>query len=243
MTNSIVKFVLLAIFITLAHQRSVEKVPINENIKRNGCPIRNESVSSTKIDAFYINLDRSLDRRKYMENQLKFYGMDHTNRIRAVTVKDVIVPHELSVAKECLSVSNLTIGFLTSSKVFNSDLSSNIETNLLPKLNVTDISPYKIVVTELCGRPKNTRRELIVTLSHLQAIKTAIYSKSTSNYALILEDDTNIAFDTDFLAMAETAPKGFGVLQLVTSNDHDVRSLINDYESNRRYVIFSNNFL
>ena len=64
-----------------------------------------------------------------------------------------------------------------------------------------------------------------------------------SNYALILEDDTNIAFDTDFLEMAEMAPKGFGVLQLVTSNDHDVRSLINDYETNRRYIIFSNNFL
>ena len=239
MTYSTVIFILMALFATVAHQRSVEKVPTNENTKRNGCPIRNVSISSTKIDAFYINLDRSLDRRKYMENQLKFYGMDHTNRIRAVTIKDVIVPHEISVARECLSVSNLTIGFLTSSKVFNSDLSGATEKDESSKHNQTDISPYKIIVTELCGRPKNTRRELIVTLSHLQAIKTAIHSKSDSPYALILEDDTSIAFDTDFLAMAEMAPKGFGVLQLVTSNDYDVRSLINDYEKNSRYLIFS----
>ena len=208
----------------------------DEKKKRIGCPVHNTSVSSKKVDVFYINLDRSQDRRKYMESQLKFYGLDHTNRIRAVTIKDVIVPHEVSVAKDCLLVSNLTIGFVTNSKVFNFGSPNKIDTDKESIWNETDIPRYKILVTELCGRPKNTRRELIVTISHLQAIRTAIYSKSDCPYALILEDDTSIAFDIDFFAMAEIAPKGFGILQLVTSNDHDVKLLINSYITNNRYI-------
>ena len=340
---------------------------------------------SNKIDVFYINLDRSIDRRKFMENQLKFYKLNHTNRIRAVTIRDVVIPHEISAQKDCLTASNLTIAYLTSSKLFNfgnsayygnsggpgisgvgtpgnsfekfrtffevsrsipstaatsatsagagsnstdpstpsvslissiaSTLSSAATTSIAATATATTAaatisspssssssssSPYKIVITELCGRPKNSRRELIVTISHLIAIKTAINAVSSppkreniknikniknidtikavdsistpisshttattttkdtttttatkdttdttdstttttttadSPYALILEDDTQIAFETDFLALAESAPKGFGILQLVTSNDYDVKSLLKDYTRDNR---------
>jgi GR25 family glycosyltransferase involved in LPS biosynthesis len=196
---------------------------------RNGNDERNcakASVLESKMDIFYINLDRSENRRKYMESQLNYYKLNSNNRVRAVTIKDVIVPNEASVAKDCaIKVPNTAISYITSSTIFNP----------LPKqlanLNKTE-SPYKIIVTALCGRPRNSRKEMIVTISHLQAIKSAIYSKSLNPYALILEDDMNIAFDIDFMHLARSAPKDFGILQLVTSNDHDVKTLFNDFKRN-----------
>jgi GR25 family glycosyltransferase involved in LPS biosynthesis len=58
---------------------------------------------------------------------------------------------------------------------------------------------YSIIVTALCGRPRNTRKELVVTLSHLQAIRAAVYSNTPSAYALILEDDVYLPYDVDFV--------------------------------------------
>lgn len=96
-------------------------------------------------------------------------------------------------------------------------------------------SKIRIIVQAHCGRKKNTKRELTVTLSHLLAIRTAIYgdfprksrSRSTSPYALILEDDLQLAFEVDFAALIRSSPnpKTFGILQLVTSNDFSVMNL------------------
>lgn len=171
-----------------------------------------------------------------MEDQLEFYGFVSKHRVRAASAKDVIVPQEISSAKHCLSALNLSILHLIGERALQTTAPiDNNDTKVVRAQNFTKLqgipdNSHKIIVTSLCGRPKNSRRELIVTLSHLRAIRTAIYSESTDPYALILEDDTSIAFDADFVAMANTAPEGFGILQLVTSNDHELKILINKYE-------------
>lgn len=201
-----------------------------------GCTIANLSGLAPKIEVYYINLDRSHERRRHMEDQLEFYGFVSKNRVRAASIKDVIVPQEISIAKYCLSASNSSISHLIGGKVLQTTASNDInDTTIISAGNITKAqgitdNSHRIIVTSLCGRPKNSRRELIVTLSHLRAIRSAIYSESTDPYALILEDDTSIAFDTDFIAMANTAPEGFGILQLVTSNDHELKILINKYQ-------------
>jgi GR25 family glycosyltransferase involved in LPS biosynthesis len=46
-------------------------------------------------------------------------------------------------------------------------------------------------------------------MSHLVAMRTAIYSPTaTSRYALIVEDDVQFPFDIDYEALAATAPEG-----------------------------------
>jgi GR25 family glycosyltransferase involved in LPS biosynthesis len=155
-----------------------------------------------------------VERRQYMEKQLHYYGFTSVQRIRAVTIKDVVIPQEISRQQDCEIASNLTKSFVTSAKMFN---------------NASAANPYKIMVQALCGRPKNSRRELIVTISHLQALRAAVNSKSSSPYALILEDDMRLGFDIDFHALAAAAPQNFGILQLVTSNDYDVKFLYERY--------------
>ena len=203
-------------------------------ITQDGCHKPDQLDPKRKLDVFYINLDRSIERRKYMEDQLRFYDLNHTNRVRAVTMKDIVVPPEISVVHNCLAASDQTISTITKSKLLNSESYNSFERFKQEKLNHTLDSPYKFVVTELCGRPKNTRKELVVTISHLQAIREAVYSKSECPYALVLEDDTKIAFQTDFMALGESAPKDFGMLQLVTSNEGDVKALIAEYSKDKR---------
>lgn len=94
---------------------------------------------------------------------------------------------------------------------------------------------YTAITTALCGRGKNknTPKELGCTTSHLLAMREAIYSKTaTSRYALIIEDDVLFPFDIDIEAMAATAPKGFGILQLFNSNKESLALSWTRYTNN-----------
>jgi alpha-tubulin suppressor-like RCC1 family protein len=146
-----------------------------------------------------------------MERHLSHYGYDPTYRIRAVTAKDVTVPQEVSVAKDCSWTHNHTVNYVTSSAIFNSGRGGVKRVVTAPSTTTALTSStsnvnrsvfkdmYKILITALCGRPRNSRRELVVTISHLMAIRAAIYSNTPSQYALILEDDVKIPFDIDFV--------------------------------------------
>lgn len=74
---------------------------------------------------------------------------------------------------------------------------------------------------------RNTDKDVAVILSHLTAIHSAIHDTTMrdSDYALILEDDIRFKFDVDFAKLIESAPKGFGILQLVTSNVEAIHKL------------------
>jgi hypothetical protein len=87
----------------------------------------------------------------------------------------------------------------------------------------------------MCGRgnKKNTQKELGCVISHLVAMRTAIYSPTaTSRYALIVEDDVYFPFDIDFDALALSAPTGFGILQLFNSNYPSMKRSFNSYVMN-----------
>lgn len=198
----------------------------------------NELMNHDNFQVLYINLDKSHDRREFMENQLSFYGYDDYHRVAAVTEENVVIPEEMTEVNSCVSATASRISFLTKTehvrtpKALNRVIIESQESRNL-SASVNDMRKgHNILITALCGRPRNSIRELVVTLSHLQAIRTAIYSGSSSPYALILEDDTSIAFKIDFKKMVETAPVGFGILQLVTSNDKSVRSLAKAYLKN-----------
>ena len=74
----------------------------------------------------------------------------------------------------------------------------------------------KVLVSGLCGRGKgrNKLRDLTITLSHLIAIAEAIDRSrdSTSDYALIVIDDTSFTLDISFDELIASAPVGFAML-------------------------------
>lgn len=65
-------------------------------------------------------------------------------------------------------------------------------------------------------------------------MREAIYSNtSISRYAIIVEDDVKFPFDVDYEALAQTAPKGFGILQLFNSNRHTMIYTWTNYLRNK----------
>jgi GR25 family glycosyltransferase involved in LPS biosynthesis len=104
--------------------------------------------------------------------------------------------------------------------------------NIVSK-RVEAVSPsseeFKVIMLEKpCKR--NTPHDLSVIISHLKAIYAAVESKTaTSNYALILEDDVRLLYDIDIDIIVSTAPRPFGILQLVTSNVEAIESLWNKF--------------
>jgi GR25 family glycosyltransferase involved in LPS biosynthesis len=166
--------------------------------------------SGPNPDVFWINMDKSLDRRRYFETQLESFGLLRgSSRIRGMTPDSVIIPEEIRSPQDC---------------------------KMLESKSVTDVPELmrrprgKILIDALCGRPRNNKHELTVTVSHLQALRTAVNSISESPYALILEDDMQFAFDVDYHALAASAPKDFAILQLVTSNDQNLKYLWKKYK-------------
>jgi len=143
----------------------------------------------------------------------------------------VYVPPELALPNDCLSLTDEATLRMVSELPRNQNHSSSSGSG-------GKKGKVKIFVQAHCGRKKNTRRELTVTLSHLLAIRSAIYDTSSGNgspYALILEDDLQLAFQVDFAALIRSSPNpaGFGVLQLVTSNEFSVLNLQKVYNQHR----------
>lgn len=123
----------------------------------------------------------------------------------------------------------------------HTDRKKMMETQLqkmgIPFKRIPAISPnspeYNVLMLEQpCKR--NTPQDLSVIMSHLKAIYTAVFDpiKLTTkgkppldNYALILEDDVRFLYDIDYKKLVDTAPRKFGILQLLTSNPEAVDSL------------------
>lgn len=179
------------------------------------------------LDVFWINLDKSIGRRAFMIAQLKYYGLANNHRFRAL-VPEQLITRFTSRADEdgCLSQSE--------------DVTSKQMKEYTPR-NRTKL----VFLQAVCGRPRNTLRELIVTFSHIFAIQHASQHHNKpipgeidlSQYALILEDDLFFAFEVDFRALLLAAPKDFTVIQLVTSNDYSVLNLWRVFERHKQLFI------
>lgn len=83
---------------------------------------------------------------------------------------------------------------------------------------------------------RNSPSDLAIIMSHLTAMRTAVYDRhklggeqSYSDYALILEDDIEFTFRVDLRRVVSQAPKDFGILQLMTSNVEAINELQEKY--------------
>lgn len=171
------------------------------------------SQTNTDPEVFYINLDSSIDRRVNVESQLRRLGL-RFHRVRGQPWQEIYIPQDFLI----YNVWQTAWCSSNTSEVIP-DRSSVLKNASSP------LYPYSAIMNGLCGRGaskhghKNTFHEIGCTVSHILAMQKAINSPTAkSKYALIIEDDVELLFDIDFEAMAATAPKDFGILQLFNSN-------------------------
>ena len=183
------------------------------------------NVPEVSPEVYWVNMDSSKQRKTNIENHLNQIGFRNF-RVRGLSPKEIFIPPDIEntwrtascqVKSEWVPPDKLNDHFNSSS----------------PYLR------YSAYMATLCGRgkDKNTPKELGCTTSHLVAMRKAIYSTTaTSRYALIVEDDVYFPFDVDFQALALSAPKGFGILQLFNSNQGSMQSTWERYAQNNNYL-------
>lgn len=176
-------------------------------------------------EVYYINMDKSADRQVSMERHLEQIKLRHF-RVRGLTPQEIYVPDDIEATWRYASCK-LQTDWHAPNKYTENINRQSVYRN------------YTSYMATLCGRGKgkNTAKELGCTTSHLLAMRKAIYSTTArSRYALIIEDDVYFPFDVDFEALARSAPKGFGILQLFNSNENTMLATWDKYLRNQQYV-------
>ena len=107
-----------------------------------------------------------------------------------------------------------------------------------------DTPAYNVTKLEKpCKR--NSPNDLAIIMSHLTAMRTAVYDKhrlrGDEKYALILEDDVEFTLRVDLRRIISTAPKDFGILQLMTSNVEAIDELEGSYLASGRQNLWTLN--
>jgi GR25 family glycosyltransferase involved in LPS biosynthesis len=150
----------------------------------------NKSANSPNI--YWINMDKSVDRRIAMEKHLNdVVGIGKHFRVRGFTLEDIYIPEDIR-------------------STWSSDAAKyNTDEVIPPRSQITKSSKlwnYKVILSSLYGRKKsNELKELGCTVSHLYAMRQAIEEKpSPSKYALIIEDDVQFLFNVDWDALVAT---------------------------------------
>ncbi|RYH05037.1 hypothetical protein EON65_45830 [archaeon] len=206
------------------------------------------------LDILYINLDKSFVRRAFMHNQFNHYGLVNVYRVRALTVQQVQAVFNNKDGDGChwttekIAMQHYAINhtaFRPARPVKRGRLN-----NVRRTVSYINNNLKHVVMLAMCGRMRNTLLELTVSLSHLNAINyastkpiltahnaTAENAVDLSDYALVLEDDLHFAFEVNFAQLISLAPKGFAVLQLVTSNDHSVANLWKVFDRHHRLFV------
>ena len=209
--TGIVQLAMVCISIWCVHASAVNGTktpPCADRRKFRDCKYSNgKVVGGSKPEVYWINLNSSILRRKAMTTFLNDYGLPHF-RVEALARKDLYVPDDL-VAGWAFRCNPKTS--------FTPRAELNQYENSLDRMY-----PRKIFVKGLCGSAENNKKELVVLISHLLAIRNAVYSTTaTSRYALILEDDVWTPFDINFEQMAlelkTELGRPFGIVQLFNS--------------------------
>lgn len=169
------------------------------------CEWKYVNKASSPIEVFWVNMEKSSDRRKVMEDQYNAMGIRHY-RVRAIANSEIYIPPDVEESWVWPQGAKFETSAMPPSKLTNTD---------------KKFENYTAVITGLFGRRKSNRiKELGCTLSHIVAMKKAIASKtSTSKYALITEDDIYFPLDIDFELLIASAPPDFSILQLFNSNE------------------------
>jgi hypothetical protein len=155
-------------------------------------------------DVFYINLLSSIERNVAMTAWLM--RINSSVSIHRVEALSLTASPQFNISKVQYPCE-ATAGFNESLRVSSDD----------------------VVLTGLCIPPKNTLKEVACSLSHLKAISAAIKSPSTKPYALILEDDVQLAFDIDFDLFVREFPVDFAMVQMLVISVNTVDRLLNRY--------------
>jgi GR25 family glycosyltransferase involved in LPS biosynthesis len=176
-------------------------------------------------EVYYINMDSSVSRKVTIEQHLQKIGL-RSFRVRGLTPKEIFIPPDIESTWRTANCQVQT--------------EWTPPNKLAPDYNTSSVyDKYSSYMATLCGRgkDKNTPKELGCTTSHLVAMRKAVYSTTArSRYALIVEDDVYFPFDIDFEKLAQSAPKGFGILQLFNSNQGSMQSTWDSYVKNNEYV-------
>jgi GR25 family glycosyltransferase involved in LPS biosynthesis len=163
---------------------------------------------------YWVNMDKSATRKASMSTLLdEVSGSSHHHRVRGITLQEIYIPSDVETK-------------------WNS-YNAVYETEMHPTKEALTNSSYKVVVSSLFGRKKNNRlKELGCTISHLMAMREAIYdTRSKSKYAIITEDDVQFPFAVNWDALIASAPKDFGILMLFNSNKDTFHQQWNHYHS------------
>ena len=171
-----------------------------------------EARMNEQPNIYYINMDKSADRRRAMESHLTEVGLQY-HRIRGLPYQEIFIPEDIQKTWE-------TKWCMLQTETLIPPYSAVVNNASSPLHNSTAI------MAGLCGRRRdvkknkgNVPKELGCTSSHLIAMREAIYSDtSRSRFALVIEDDVQFPFDVDWEELARSAPAGFGILQLFNSN-------------------------
>ena len=158
-------------------------------------------LANDKMEIYYINLKSSVDRDNMTRRHLSHFSYPFF-RVDAVTVgsnKDT----NLTAAHHPCELPTKPLIFNTSFSTFN-----------------------KIRINQLCIAKRNNIKEIVVTLSHVKAVYTAITSNNSYPYAMIMEDDLQIQFDVDFDALIKRFPPDFGIIQTFVINYRAGKCLI-----------------
>lgn len=150
---------------------------------------------SDDMEIYYINLKTSADRDTNMRRHLKKFPYPFF-RVDAVNIGEYEHFDLRPYRHPCETVV--------------------VETPLLFHTRFLDFKYMRI--NRLCIAPRNEIKEIVVTLSHLKAVYTALMSNNSYDYALILEDDMTLQFEVDFKSFIQTLPNDFGALQLFVIN-------------------------
>lgn len=156
-------------------------------------------------EIFYVNLNRSNDRRLSMEQNFNSLNLSY-QRIEAVDAK-----------------------FMTSDLNKASTSSANKEEMKALVFPANFLQYKSIQLNHVFISSGNTLKQIACTLSHLVAIITALQSPSKAPYALIMEDDMHLAFDIDFKKFGAIFPRDFGIIQMTTSNPLRFETLLQEY--------------
>ena len=173
--------------------------------------------SESSLTVYWINLDRSVERRVSFSEQMIDLQIRNM-RIPAITPSNLKVPSDVGGSRQDANYAKC-------------QFETNQTFEMTPNSDQT-----LFFIAGLCGRPKNTLKELAVTVSHLYAIYTALNTNDTSKYAIIAEDDVLIPFDVDYDSLILSAPKDFAILQLLTSNDKLLKRNYKTYLQNGTYL-------
>jgi GR25 family glycosyltransferase involved in LPS biosynthesis len=149
------------------------------------------------IPVLYLNLDRSKNRKEFMEKQFELYQINYT-RISGIEGK---------------LITNINKDSINSIKFINNY--NFYEEKLIKPLNIANmVSSY---IKQL------SQSELGCTLSHLKAIKYAYDNKL--EYAIIMEDDCGLHllpyWGTNIKKIMREAPKDWTIIMLFTFKCND----------------------